>query len=105
LRAPRRVRPILRRAGFYAKQTANGELHDRAALRERPRIDPREGIPKDRRRFTMDSRIADLPWHRKDQPLKLVPYMRRVSVYIPAGYLLKRHGAGRAFSGQMPAGM
>jgi len=53
-----------------------------------PELTPRADVPKGTTvRFVMDSKESRIyPGIAKDQPLKLVPYTRRVTVYIPANY-------------------
>ncbi len=72
----------------YTPAADRGDYIIAPPYRNAPELTPREGVPKGTViRFVMDSRESRIyPGIAKDQPLKIVPYMRRVSVYIPAGY-------------------
>src|SRR5437660_1378793 len=53
-----------------------------------PELTPRDGVPKGQvYRFTMKSTESlRYPGISKTQPLQIVPYERRVSVYVPSQY-------------------
>lgn len=72
----------------YTMTDAYGDYTIAPPYKNAPELTPREGVPKGAIfRFVMDSKDSrSYPGIAKDQPLKLVPYTRRVTVYVPAGY-------------------
>jgi enterochelin esterase-like enzyme len=72
----------------YTKSADVGDYTIAPPYANAPELTPRVGVPKGTvYRFTMDSKDSKIyPGIAKDQPLKFVPYTRRVSVYVPANY-------------------
>ena len=70
----------------YAKSADVGDYFLKPPYVKASEATPREGVPKGRLvRFTMDSKSSRFyPGIAKDQPGKIVPYSRRVTVYVPA---------------------
>lgn len=70
----------------YTASAGDGDYTVTSTYRDAPEITKRAGVPEGKvYHFTMDSHDSlRFPGIAKDQPLKIVPYTRNVTVYVPA---------------------
>ncbi len=73
----------------YSPSAGEGDFVIGPAYSDAPELTPRSGGPKGKVfHFTMDSRESKIyPGIVKTQPGKIVPYMRKVTVYVPSQYV------------------